>query len=119
MKNFILKLEKDVFEELLGNIQQMIQHEMKKLQSTFNKPKDEELFYDLETVAKILNVSVSTMYTLNARKEIAYSKFAGKCYYAQKDITEAINRNRIKTKFEIQDEAQQLLLPLNSRNNAR
>ncbi|MDX8567365.1 helix-turn-helix domain-containing protein [Elizabethkingia sp. HX XZB] len=119
MNDFIDKLKKDIFEELVGNIQQVIQHELNKLQNAFNKPKDEEMFYDLERVSEMLNISVSTMYALNARKEIAYSKFAGKCYYSQKDIIEALKHNRIKTKFEIQNQAEQLLLPIKSRNNAR
>ena len=55
------------------------------------------------------------MDSLNNRKEIAFSKFAGQCFYSKKDIIEAINRGRIKPKYEIEQDAQKSILNLKNK----
>ncbi|HFK5512002.1 TPA: helix-turn-helix domain-containing protein [Elizabethkingia anophelis] len=98
-------LKQNIFEELVGNIQQVVREELKNAQSSFIPSKEDETFYSLEQVAEMLGISPKTMYSLNNRKEIGYSKLAGKCYYHKKDIIEAINKGRVKTRYEIELEA--------------
>ncbi|MDV3476715.1 hypothetical protein CMU98_14020 [Elizabethkingia anophelis] len=98
-------IKQNIFEELVGSIQKVVREELKNAQNFVVQPKEEEMLYSLEQVAKMLGISTKTMYSLNNRKEIGYSKFAGKCYYSKKDIIEAINQGRVKTKHEIQLEA--------------
>lgn len=105
-------IKQNIFEELVGNIRQVIREELEKLKNSFVQQKDEETFYNIEQVAEMLGIEKQTMYSLNNRKEIAYTKFAGQCFYSKKDIIEAINRGRIKPKHEIEQDAQKSILSL-------
>lgn len=112
MKNITFSLNQNIFEVIVGNIRQVIKEELEKLKNSFVQQKDEEMFYNIEQVAEMLGIEKQTMYSLNNRKEIAYSKFAGQCFYSKKDIIEAINRGRIKPKNEIVEDAQKSILNL-------
>ena len=105
-------IKQNIFEELVGNIRQVIREELEKLKNSFVQQKDDEIFYKIEQVAEMLGIEKKTMYSLNSRKEIAFSKFAGQCFYSKKDIIEAINRGRIKPKYEIVEDAQKSILNL-------
>ena len=112
MENITFTLNQNIFEAIVGNIRQVIREELEKLKNSFVQQKDEETFYNIEQVAEMLGIEKKTMYSLNNRKEIAYTKFAGQCFYSKKDIIEAINRGRIKPKHEIEQDAQKSILTL-------
>lgn len=115
MFNEIQIIKQNIFEELVGNIRKMIKDELEKFKNSFVQQKDEETFYNIEQVAAMLGIQKKTMYSLNNRKEIAFSKFAGQCFYSKKDITEAIKRGRIKPKYEIEQDAQKSILNLKNK----
>ena len=115
MINQIEIIKQNIFEELVGNIRKMIKDELEKFKNSFVQQKDDEIFYNIEQVAAMLGIQKKTMYSLNNRKEIAFSKFAGQCFYSKKDITEAINRGRIKPKYEIEQDAQKSILNLKNK----
>lgn len=105
-----LEIFQNIYADLMQNIRLVIQEELEKLKNIISQPKDEELFYSLEDVAGILGISPKTMYSLNRRREITYSKQANKCYYSKKDILDFIARGRIKSKHDIELEASNSLL---------
>lgn len=81
-----------------------------------NFSKDEELFYTLEETASILGGTKQTLYTMNSKNEIPYCKRGKKCFYLKVDILNYIQEGRIKSKSEIEKEAQQALLSVKSKN---
>ncbi|MHA3047141.1 helix-turn-helix domain-containing protein [Riemerella anatipestifer] len=105
-------IKQNIFEELVGNIRQVIREELEKLKGSFLQQKEEDAFYTVEQVAEMLGVTEKTVYGLNTKKQIAYSKFAGKCFYKKKDIMNAIDSGRIKPKHEIKLDAQKLISDL-------
>ncbi len=111
-----MQIPHNIFEELVENIKITLKEELEKIKESFSYSKDEELFYTLEQTAKILGIKKQALYGMNSRNEIPYSKRGKKCYYLKVDILNYIQEGRIKSKSEIEREAQQALLSINHKN---
>lgn len=109
MNTTLEMIKQDIFEELVGNIRQVVREELERIKTSFVQQNEDENLYTIQQVAQILGVSERTVYMMNINKQIAYSKFAGKCFYKKKDILDAINNGRIKPKHEIEQDAQKLI----------
>lgn len=109
-------MQYNIFEELVGNIKKTVQEELEIFKSSLSYSKDEELFYTLEETAKILGIGKQALYGMNSRNEIPYCKRGKKCFYLKVDILNYIQEGRIKSKSEIEKEAQQALLSINHKN---
>jgi hypothetical protein len=116
MKQVTMQLQHDIFEELVGDIKKTFIEELEKIKESFSYSKDEELFYTLEQTAEILGIKKQALYGMNSRNEIPYCKRFRKCYYLKVDILNYIQEGRIKSKYEIEREAQQALLSIKSKN---
>jgi len=61
-------------------------------------------------VSEMLNISKSTVYGMNNRRVIPFIKQGKKVYYKRSEILEWLNRGRIKTQKEIEDEADKYIM---------
>ncbi len=70
-----------------------------------NSQNSEKEFFNVDELADYLNLSKSTIYKLTHRGEHPYSRPNGKrLYFHKKKIDEWIQRNSIKTNYEIETE---------------
>ena len=68
-----------------------------------------EQFLTVDETAKFLNLSVPTIYSKVARRELPYMKRGKRLYFARKDLETYLQGGRVKTVREIEDEADQYL----------
>jgi excisionase family DNA binding protein len=74
------------------------------------QPQDpQEQFLTVDETAKFLNLSVPTIYSKVARRELPYMKRGKRLYFARKDLETYLQGGRVKTVREIEDEAYQYL----------
>ncbi|UTX47169.1 helix-turn-helix domain-containing protein [Chryseobacterium sp. MA9] len=118
MKELTMQIQHNIFEELVENIKITVQEELEKIKESLSYSKDEELFYTLEQTAKILGIGKQALYGMNSRNEIPYCKRGKKCFYLKVDILNYIQEGRIKSKSEIEKEAQQALLSVKPKNRS-
>jgi excisionase family DNA binding protein len=74
-----------------------------------------EQFLTVHETAKFLNLSVPTIYSKVARRELPYMKRGKRLYFARKDLETYLQGGRVKTVREIEDEADQYLTSKNRR----
>lgn len=76
-------------------------------------------YLDIQGACFFLGLSKSTIHKLNHKKVIPYCKPNGskKCYYLKSDLIEYMTKNRLKSKQEIDDEAQRFLMQRKGANH--
>ena len=82
-----------------------IQADLKEIKQTASQP------YNLSQAAEYLDVSKSHLYQLTCRGQIAHFKPAGKrIYFDKADLDSYLKRNRVSSKEEIEEAAENRLL---------
>ena len=92
------------FEQLAG-VLQLILDKIDAIETLLGNPgaiapKEEELL-TIEQVSKLLNLSVSTLYSKVCRNEIPVNKVGKRLYFYRYEIMQWISSGRIKTSIEI------------------
>ncbi|WP_309613991.1 helix-turn-helix domain-containing protein [Flavobacterium sp.] len=89
-------------ENILTSIEKLLDSKFSNIQSEY---------LDIQGACFFLGLRKSTVHKLNHRKIIPYFKPLGskKCYYLKSDLVEYMTKNRLKSRQEINDEAQRYL----------
>lgn len=63
---------------------------------------------DVSEAAAYLGVTKGWLYKLNHNKELSYHKTKKKVYYMKEDLDAYIQKNRIMSKYDMEDKAQKI-----------
>jgi excisionase family DNA binding protein len=72
-------------------------------------------FFTVKETAKFLHLSVPTIYSKAARRELPFMKRTKRLYFAKSDLEDYLKDGRVKTVSEIEEEADQFLSSKNRR----
>ena len=96
------------FEQLAG-VLQLILDKIDAIETLLGNPgviKKEEELLTIEQVSKLLNLSVSTLYSKVCRNEIPVNKVGKRLYFYRYELMQWISSGRIKTSIEILKEVE-------------
>jgi excisionase family DNA binding protein len=66
---------------------------------------DESGVFDMNETAKYLKISKATLYGMTSKRILPYYKHGHRIYFRKNEIDDWINKGRVKTQEEIQEEA--------------
>lgn len=100
----------EIIIERLNSIENFL-IELARIQNpVFSNQVIQEEFMTVSSLGQYLDISVSTIYQLTCKKEIPYCKKGKRLYFNKKEINEWICQGRMKTIYEIEQEAQKYIL---------
>ena len=94
LQDFLLK-EESKQQSFKADIKKLI----KAMPSSLDKP-----FMSVSEASWFLNISNSTIYKLNFRKEIPYYKTGKKVFYSKEDLISYVTKNRVMSRDEVESE---------------
>jgi excisionase family DNA binding protein len=89
---------------MMNKIHDKLEHLEKLILRISNTKEDKEDILNIEEASKLLNLSVSTIYSKVSRREIPVNKQGKRIYFYRHELMQWIKSGRVKTYLEIQND---------------
>ncbi|WP_281336256.1 helix-turn-helix domain-containing protein [Flavobacterium eburneipallidum] len=89
---------------LMNKLHEKLEHLEKLIVKISIKTEDKEDILNIEEASKLLNLSISTIYSKVSKREIPVNKQGKRIYFYKHELMQWIKSGRIKTYLEIENE---------------
>jgi len=98
--------EKPLFSLTIGEFLE-IQREFQEIHSKVENPKEVKELLSIHEASEYLQLSVPTLYTLNCKGRIPFTKVSGKVYYRRTALEQWLESGERKTKAQLRREIEE------------
>lgn len=99
LKEFLREILEPIIDECLERAMN------KYINSIALEPKDDSGVFDMNETAKYLKISKPTLYGMTSKRALPYYKHGHRIYFRKNELDDWINKGRVKTQEEIEEEA--------------
>lgn len=99
LKEFLREILEPIIDECLERAMN------KYINSIALEPKDDSGVFDMNETAKYLKISKPTLYGMTSKRALPYYKHGHRIYFRKNELDDWINKGKVKTQEEIEEEA--------------
>jgi excisionase family DNA binding protein len=111
MQNLILisisvhELKTIIEQSVKKAVQEIVQNNNLIVPTTVQEKEKSSLYLNIQQASKFTHMAIATIYDYTHKKKIPFSKIGKKLLFSKKELSEWIQKHRKKTRYEIDQEA--------------